>query len=39
MLNHDLVVIHVRPFADHDHAIVVEDDHFSSVSFLQDGGV
>jgi hypothetical protein len=29
----------VRPLADHNHTIVVKDDHFSSVGFLQDGGV
>ena len=29
----------VGSFADHDHAVVVEDDHFASVGFLEDGGV
>ena len=29
----------VGPLADHDHAVVVEDDHFALVSFLEDGGV
>ena len=29
----------VGPLADHDHTVVVEDDHFASVSFFEDGGV
>ena len=29
----------VGPLADHDHTVVVEDDHFTSVGFLEDGGV
>jgi hypothetical protein len=29
----------VRPFADHDHAVVVKDDHFSPIGFLEDRGV
>src|SRR5215468_2281511 len=29
----------VGPLADHDHAVVVEDDHFTSVGFLENGGV
>src|SRR5262249_52150700 len=29
----------VGPLADHNHAVVVEDDHFTAVGFLENGGV
>ena len=29
----------VGPFADHDHTVLVDDDHFAAVGFLEDRGV
>jgi hypothetical protein len=43
VLNHDFVLVvivgRVRSLADHDHPVVVEDNHFAAVSFLQNGGI
>src|SRR5262252_479802 len=40
--NKDMCHLSVRcvgPLADHNHAVVVEDDHFTAVGFLENGGV